>query len=246
MNDPIRHGTLTLATIDIETAPDPQAIDMLAGRDGPSRNVAMHLISAAAWLVMSEDAAGHWSVDELGSEGAPTDEFDILLSINRVMRTLLDADGELATYNGVRHDLPVIRRRASRHWMFGQDGLFPPTPIRHRDVMRSPGLGIGDWPKLREACAGLGFTCDAEQDPIGSGRTLIPRRRKAETDAVATMIIRLHELAADRRDPGTLAHGWTALARHILVKPELRPHLVQFTTSPDLEAAAKRFGEKRL
>lgn len=242
MTDSYRHPPLTIAAIDLETAPDPQAIDLLAGqKDGGRRHVATHRISAAAWLVMRESADGWWEIEELDSQGAPTDEFDILLSLNRVMRLVLDRAGEIATYNGQRHDMPVIRRRAARHWMFEMDGLFPPHPIRHVDAMRTAGLGIGDWPQLREACAGLGFTCDAEQDPMGAGRTLIPRRRKAEVDTVATMIVRLHDLAAERRDVATLARGWKALADHIRHHAAARPHLLQFTSSPDLEAAANRY-----
>lgn len=245
MTKSIRHMPMTLVALDLETAPDPYAVDMLAGGGkAVTRNVAIHHISAAAWLVMSEGADGDWRVVELDSLGTPTDEFDILLSLNRVLQIAADAGGEVVTYNGSRHDFPVIRRRAARQWMFELDGLFPAEPIRHRDVMKSSGLGIGDWPKLREACAGLGFTCDAEQDPIGAGKTLIPRRRKAEVDTVATMILRLHELAAERRDAATLAHSWSALASYIRRHSAARPHLVQFTTSPDLEAAANRFGHR--
>lgn len=242
MAEAIRHMPSTLVAFDLETAPDPYSIDMLAGcKEGFSRNVALHRISAAAWLVMIEQPDGKWRVDELDSLGTPTDEFDILLTLNRVLQIAVDRNGELVTYNGVRHDLPVLRRRATRHWMFELDGIFPARPINHSDVMRSAGLSIGSWPKLREACAGLGFTCDAEQDPLGSGRTLIPRRRKAEVDTVATMILRLHDLAAERRNAATLAQGWFALAEFIKRQGAARPHLVQFTTSPDLEAAVNRF-----
>ncbi|THD34456.1 MAG: hypothetical protein E7773_14805 [Sphingomonas sp.] len=238
MAGPLRHAPLTLVSIDLETAPDPQAMDMLANT---SRNVAVHRISAAAWLVMAEGQGGEWRVEELDSLGTPTEEFDILLALNRVLRIVADRGGELVTYNGQRHDLPIIRGRATRNWMFELDGLFPPSPITHVDVMRAAGLGAGDWPKLREACAGLGFTCDPDQDPVGGGRKLIPRRRKAEVDAVATMILRLHGLAAERRDARTLAGGWSALAEHITHHAAARPHLLQLSTSPDLEAAANQY-----
>lgn len=238
MTQTIRHAPMLLAALDIETAPEPAAMDLLSGRGHPNtRNIAVHAITAAAWLSLGEQEDGTWQVKRCRSWGAPDDEFEILLALDRELFDLASLSGQLVTYNGLRHDLPVIRRRAARHWLFEMSGLFPKQAIDHRDVMRVAGLGIGDWPKLREACAGIGLSCDPDDDPIGHGQTLSSRRRKAEVDVYGTMILRLFELATERRDIRTLTEGWSAIADWILRQRPLSPHLIQFSSSPDLEAA---------
>lgn len=226
-----------IAAIDLETVPDPVAEGLVAfARPSRRAHSALHRIDAFAWVAMAEAADGSWKVDQLTSEGDGTDEFDLLFSIDGLLRGLRERNGQLCSWNGSRHDLPVIFRRASRHWMFDLDGLFPPSPIMHLDLMSAgPGSRGSDWPKLREACAGVGISCN----PTPDGLALIghPRVRKAEVDAIATLLLRLHQMAAQRRDRQMLVKAWTALVAFIQQHRPLDAHLAQFTRSVELEAA---------
>lgn len=226
-----------IAAIDLETVPDPLAEGLVAfARPTRRAHSALHRIDAFAWVAMVEKADGEWKVDRLTSEGDGTDEFDLLLSLDELVRDLRERNGQLCSWNGSRHDLPMIFRRATRHWMFDLDGLFPPSPIHHLDLMSAgAGLRESDWPKLREACAGVGISCN----PTPDGLALIgnPRVRKAEVDAIATLLLRLHQLAGQRQDRRILVKAWSALVDFIRQNRPLDAHLSQFTRSVELEAA---------
>lgn len=224
-----------LMSLDIETAPDPEAARLLAfARPSAKSHAAIHRIIAAAWLRASENEDGRWTIDAFGSCSDDAGEDGILASLDGQLRATASADGEISTYFGAHHDLPVIRRRAIRHWMFGADGIFPQTPIRHVDLIRHGEHSFRDWPKLREACAGLGIPCDPTST---DGDAIHPNARKAEVDTAATWLLRLHLLATERGSRNVLVEGWSALREHIRrVRPNAG-HLRQFTLSSELDAA---------
>ncbi len=222
------------AALDIETSPEARAARLVGGgRAVDLSAAALHEISAAAWIVMEEQPAGEWLVKGPVAFGDPVEEFDILLALDEFLRELREQGGELCTYNGHRHDLPTIRRRAMRSWMFEMDGLFPAEPVKHRDLMPHSG-GKNGSPKLREACAALAVSCDPSptKESVVSARII-----KAEVDATATMLLRLFDLATERRDPTVLARSWFALSEHIRRTRSNGDHLWQFTESPELAAA---------
>lgn len=231
------------AVLDIETAPDPEAV-ALAKRNVDRRSAggsALHAIAAAAVLEAKETDDGLWTVTHLHSWSRPDDdEFRILTGIEAVVAEVAAADGTLVTYNGIRHDLAVLRRRAARHWMFELEGWRCLQTMRHRDLMiENFGSPDATWPSLRDACAALAIPtnhCTTGASAATTGTQL----RKCETDVASTFLLMLHALAMERGSIRPLREGWAALARYAGGPVRNLPHLAQFGRSPLLDVASGR------
>ena len=148
-----------VAVLDIETSYDPYALALLkrsAGRrEAPA---AIHRIFAASALFATERVSDVWEDLSIQSVSAiqdePAGEERILTAIDGWLGRLDAAGGILVTYNGRRHDLPVIARRAARHLNFSAT-LMDAARRRHLDMLEEMRLGFGSLVSLRDAA----WTC---------------------------------------------------------------------------------------
>lgn len=223
-----------IAVIDLETETDPAAIAMI-DRPPKEPGKALLRIATASQLLARETEDG-WVVDEITtSPGIHDDpgldnEEDTLVALDATMRLLKSNNGRLITFNGARHDVPIIQRRAARHLRFDLKGILGPLP-RHLDMMVAVTQPYrSNWPGLQGYAAGLGipatYTLDPRQTKVGR------KIAKGEVDVVITFLLLMYELAIRRGSALPVLQGWTALATFIEGKGAAGEHLKQYARHP--------------
>jgi len=234
-SDSLRNGLGAICVLDIETAPDPHAL-ALAGLKRSKQTddaAALHRIEDVSMLRAYEAPDGTWSEFRLSSYSAKTStEIDVLEAIDEHLEELVHRGGALVTYNGLRHDLPVIRRRAARHLMMGAPWMTRDEIFRHYDVMMmAPGGRLRRWSKLRDTAAGLGIPVAFQLPTRGIG-TATAGIRKSQVDVVATFLVMLYDVSMRRGSEVPIRSGWQALSRYIGAMGPHGDHLAQFTRHP--------------
>lgn len=235
MREPSLKTIRRLAVLDLETAPDPHATGLLQ-RPGSTvkprgDKAAVHRIVAATVLRASE-CGEEWDI--LGIETAEGhtdfDERDMLRLIDEALVWVADGNGTLATFNGERHDLVILRRRAARHLMMGLSGIRGSRSIHHVDLMTGHMLAGGTWYSLREAAAGLGIPVEHRLSTKGIG--MAKTAQKGQTDVAASFLLFLFELAMQRGDAGAVVNGWRALGDYVRSAGPHGDHLAQYRRHP--------------
>lgn len=222
-----------IGVLDIETAPDPQALALLHARPTKAvTSVAVHRIVALSTLRAEERSDASWHVFDLQStaQTEATSEIDMLVKANELLTWLTEDDGMLATYNGKRHDLLVLRRRSARHLLFDLEGIQALPSIWHHDLMVDAMTTGKQWFSLRDHAAGLGIPV-AHQVP---GKGLGPAHateRKGQVDVAATFLVLLYDLALRRGTALPVTSGWRALGDAIRRMGTHGEHLAQFRRS---------------
>lgn len=165
-----------IAVIDLETRRDP----LLAGLITTSKSAGNFIQRIASYSVLQieELASGDWVVG--GFYSVEDDEIAILRAIDHDAETR----PTFLTYNGLRHDLPTIRRRLMRHRLFELEHAARMNTLPHVDLYDFPAVPSGSaHGSLQDRCAGLGM--DARN------RTYQPRdarpSQKGERDVIATL-----------------------------------------------------------
>ncbi|MES3100603.1 hypothetical protein [Sphingomonas faeni] len=219
--------------LDLETAPDPMALRLLAPRERTKGSSATHRIAVASMLKADELTTGGWRVASVGSVriSDDLDEIDVIIAIDKAILAISESGGTLITYNGNRHDLVMIRMRAAAHMMFELQGVAALARIKHRDLMTESIAAGGQWFKLRDVAAGLGIPVAHEVANAGIG-TGSRSARKGEVDVAVTFLVFLHDLAHRRSEAGPVLEGWRALGDHIRRAGPLGEHLAQFRRHP--------------
>ncbi len=214
--------------VDIETAP-PRSSASPTELGSAKQTSATHEITAIAVLIASRDAGPSWTVETIQSwDRSRCDEFEILLALNRKLVGLLSAATTVVTFNGIRHDLPVIRRRAAVHRMFDLSAWASLLRCRHRDLMTDGMGGPGaQWMSLRNTCNSLLIPTESNFAKAAMATTDVARR-KCETDVCSTFVLLLYTLAMEAADERELVNGWHALATYTRSQHPDRPHLLQF------------------
>lgn len=222
----------TVCVLDLETAPDPLALALTRRKAVNEMSGPLFRIVSASVLFASELAHDEWSSISIRSEhdfdASPGGEERVLEKIDSWLQDVVQCDGLLITYNGVRFDLPMIARRGARHLMFHLNGVMRDPPIRHHDLMFAGGRSVATkWHSLRHAAAGLGIPvhCQIEERGIGVANKAV---RKGEADVVATFLLFLYELAMRRGSPAPVVTGWRALGDHIRQMGPHGEHLAQY------------------
>lgn len=228
--------------LDIETAPDPHAVT-LAGRRGRPASGQLREIVAASMLTFVEEAGGGYADFALASvDRSSSEERSMLRSIEAVLADVA-VDGVLVTFNGRAFDLPVLRMRQLRWWLFAAAAVpaIAADPARHVDVMLELSLdGAGRWPTLADACASVGF-CLAAPARAHVADTPPVEVEKCERDVVATAILYFYVLAGRRADATPLLAGLPALGRFLRGPGCGGGHLHRFARS-DLLSEPKAWG----
>lgn len=195
----LKEATRKIIVLDIETGNDPAALAMLGEPRGRGERPAIQRIRSACVLIASST---HHRPIELRSYHE--DGEDLILER---LADDLDRGAEegalLVTFEGRRHDLPTIRRRAGRHMLFQRAGLthWCGGGGTHLDLARDvyPPNNAGS---LREA----GF--DIPLPEIGRQGDPPLHVRKGQLDCIATYLLLLHEQALSRGDGSYLLTGW--------------------------------------
>jgi hypothetical protein len=228
-----QEGTSLFGVLDIETAP-PRSIATPPVLGSERRTSATHEITAIALLVARRTAPGDWEVDRLHSwDASRHDEFTMLLRFSREAIRLATAGGTVVTFNGRRHDLPVILRRAAFHRMFELPAWRQLARLSHRDLMTDGLCGReAPWLSLRDTCDSLLIPWDADFAKAAAA-TPDARRRKCETDVCSTFALLLYTLAMENSNGRELVGGWLALASHAKRLHARSPHVLQFAIAAE-------------
>lgn len=248
----IRRGLV----LDIETAPDRTAVTA-AGRTPRTASVWLHRIVAVSLLSFAEQAAPIGFDDFalatiLALPDGHRGHGDLLADADAMEATLLDAverafgdlgeTGQLITFNGAQHDLPMLQIARWRHGLFSKSRMAPwqhQAADQHHDVMeRLCTTGLRRWPALVDACAAFAIPCDPTLQPE-QGALLNPAIRKSQTDVAATFLLYLMVEAGRHGSAAVVDRGWTALATHLLRTAPTLPHLTQFAFAPRARRAIR-------
>lgn len=237
MKGSLAQGENLVCVLDLETALD-EAAAYCAGYKGGAIPPELQKIVTASLLVAHENADGSWTGLDLRSFSSSDCEFDVIMDLLDFAASLTADRGILITYNGTAHDLPVLKRRAARHWMFGLPGLVRLQTMQHTDLMLLQRRGRGaSYPTLRDACAGLSLGL-----PGSRGTRLkdhLSSVGKCESDVVATYLLALYEIAMARGSPSPLRQGWEALECYLANVRPRRAHLDGFVGHPLLRASRR-------
>lgn len=230
MKEALAESIGLVCVIDVETAPDPIAASYAAVRGRSTDDkTALHRLTDASMLFAREDADGGWSGFDLRSFTIEDDDEERLLrNIDGQLQRVGDGVGRLASFNGISHDLPVLRRRAARHLAFDLPGIFPVRDQAHLDLMRIvPSPRPWRPGSLRDQAAGLGMPVAYQfgRDGIGARSKGI---RKSQVDVSATFILMLYEIAARRGRADPVIRGWRAFGDYIRRMGPHGEHLAQF------------------
>ena len=213
MNRIPEHEAPLVGVLDIETGLDPIAAGLVGGtRAGLAGKVALHRVRAATLLTARTDGdtvevvIRSWHVD-------PSGEDEVVAAIDADLAALGADGGRLATFNGRRHDLPVLRRRLAAHMRFDGRGVWSwlGRDAPHVDIMTDAQPAGAKWASLQEEAAGLGIAMPAApsaRDPAGAAR-------QSEIDCATTYLVYLHLIAGATGNGRPLLAGWRGLAAAI-------------------------------
>lgn len=241
---PTGGGMRRCCVLDIEVAPDPHA-RVLAGRRGavPIDSPLNRVVNASV-MTFRQDGEGRiagfdllsFHVDEYG-------EADVVANVDRVLAGVHADGGMLVTYNGIAHDVPILRGRQLRWWQCSAVGIaaFAEGEGDHVDLMIEIAGSGRRWAKLSDACASVGFSLRGPA-PIGQERTIPYEVEKCELDVVGTTVLMLYVLAAKSRSEEPLSRGLPALGSRLRAIVGGRPHLERFALSPLLGEDACAWG----
>lgn len=231
------------AVLDLETAPDRHAQVLARRQRGVPRGSPLNEIVAASVLRFDERDEGFDGFRLMSWHRDVHLETDIIANIEVELGRVAEA-GTLVTFNGIGHDLPVLRMRQMR-WRMVEAGAIPSIGDRedaHADVMLEMSLGgEGRWPSLSDGCAAVGFSL-AGPVTVGRGTDIPIETEKCERDVVGTGMLFLHLLAAQRRSMGTLIDGLAALGSFLRTTAAGRPHLERLALNRQLQAGSSAWG----
>lgn len=232
-----------VVVVDIETAPDPQTLCLLKKEQGIARATwAIQRIETACILVAVEDQR-NIKVSEFicraidaPRERERADEPDILALIG--VHLEIDAPTTtLVSFNGLAHDLPIMRRRAFVNKMSECPAFSANPHFHHEDLMHSLGAEPSSTRvPLLQAAGGLGIPV-LHRFPLRTAPPATQRMRKCEVDVIATFLLYTQMLAARRCNPGFFDTAWQAIADHLGVMNPKGEHLAQFVRMHHLRTA---------
>lgn len=243
---------MTLAMVlDIETAPDRallhrQGLTIHAAQANPS----LHRLSAYAGLSFE---VGKDSLpcrfDMTSALVAPESSAPVLEDCEPEGHALATIDamlqrlggGLLITFNGGRHDLPLLTRRraaVARRCIAPIVARYEHCDMMHqwrRAVRTGTGRQSRTWPSLAQICAQTGIP----HDVCNSSGEVCALVRKCETDVLATFLLYLLHCAGGDCEAARFCSGWTALAGWCLAAP-MQEHRRQFAFGAGARAAIQR------
>lgn len=216
-------GPRSLAVVDIETVPDPDAMSLAHRLSGDgTRRAALHRVVCASVLRAVEGPGGFSALDLRSFDETAHDEAVIVGFVDLLLPDPADASSTLVTYNGRRADLRILRHRACANWLFAVPALagWTGSPAgRHVDLLeRGFGVGAGDRWSLSDVCAGLGLAIR----PGLLGRSVARLHGEGRMDAVVehnrmdvlgTFLAYGYHRSLETGDDAFAASAWDGVAR---------------------------------
>lgn len=230
--------------LDIETRMDEFA-RKIASDGRPAGKTHIREVVCASMVRLEFDEA--FNVISSKLESFHQDEFDeptILSNVDDWLETNTAAGGELVTYNGLFHDLPILRGRLVRWWHFGAAGIRHHFNHGHLDLAEWLRAGGRGFPSLRDACAGIGISI---KPPTFLGRqsNLAPYEvLKCELDVLGTAILLFHYLAEIEGSDKPLARGLIGLGKEVRLLARGKQHLETLALNPVFARAPAPWGRR--
>ena len=223
-----------IRVVDIETRLGDEACALAGGGSFSIERAALHEVVAAAVLSAELDASGRFGGVRLTGVDAGRGEAQLLVELDRLLMPAADG-GVLVTFNGAAHDLPVLRRRADRHWLF--DLFSAPGWTRgDNDGHVDLAVATGRRGSLIDACAGLGFS--AAPWLARAVRTRPDPAGKARVDVAATFMLYAYGLSREMGSAASVASAWLSLSAALRRAYPTDPDLEEFTRNRWVVAAA--------
>lgn len=148
------------AVLDIETMPCQDAMAITVRGACDPKRPALHQLCSAAVLTGTETSDGFKDVEVAVFTRQRLSEVEMLGCLDVVLPDPADSSSKLIVYNGLVHDLRVLRLRLAANWMFSArvlSGWCIPERGRVLDMMVEGFGGRGKYWNLPDLCAGLGF-----------------------------------------------------------------------------------------
>jgi len=226
----------SFAVLDIETAPSDASI-VLAGRGSGDRSMLHEMTAASVLRFRRNGACGFDDFRMLSVGGSGEDEADMLRALRIGLDDAHGAGATLVTWNGIAHDLPTLRTRAARHWLFGAFALprWDAAPD-HLDLMRDGPWAGGRWSSLVDTCAALGVPALLEEQS-GPRCTLSTPVRKCQLDVAVTALLLMYGVSEREADARPLMAGWVGLAGALSRHRRGATHLRGVVRHPFVRAA---------
>lgn len=211
------------AVLDIETAPAADLV-VAAGRRSAAgfARPCLHKVVCATVLTYRQCLrSGAFSGVELHTFTTERDpEASVLVGIDLMLPDPTDPDARVVTWNGVQHDMRMLRTRATALWMTGLRALRGWTSQgcrdRHLDLMRSGGGGAGNWSRLRDVCASMGVSLHPGDETMTRALAAGAWDRVAahnRMDVLGTFLVYAARDGFDRGCPVPSATAWSEVAR---------------------------------
>lgn len=235
--------------IDVETVPDQDAA-ALAPRGavaGRSRRI-LHRVVCATLMSFAEGRE-HGELRCLGMRTVTLERMEEGPLLGAIDGLLPDPDDErslLVTFAGAMHDIPVLKQRAMRLWMFDMPRVRGWAERRgnHHDMMYAFGARP-PHPSLAEVTALIGANLEGARsgDPAtrwierGDWAPIVKRNRN---DVCATFLAYAYWSAWRRGCELPVATAWTTLAAHVRSLKDAGHPMQEFSRHHMVDLAARR------
>lgn len=232
-----------LLFLDIETRPDDLA-RRLAQQKGTRSTLHLREIVNVSCLHREAAAQGKWLLRSFHRESV--EEADLLENVDAILSGHVGQGGALITYNGVEHDLPVLRARQVRWWQCHRAGLLPylEGEALHVDVFQAFTRAGRPYGRLADACASVGIALRGPTLLEVDRLELAREQEKGEVDVVGTAAAFFY-LCADRSAAiECLAEGLAGLGQFLAHQATYSPHLRAMANNPNVAASAGPWGKQ--
>jgi hypothetical protein len=234
-------STAPLLFLDVEARSD-EAARRLSGKAESGASFGPKKIIAASCLSRFAEASGtKWELRNYHCAKMP--EADLLSNVHAQVQRLAATGGVLITYNGVQHDLPLLRDRQSRWWQFEDAAILDYAEGRHPhlDLLNARREGGRRPGSLAEACASLGI-CLLGPNTL-QGKSLIPREvEKADLDVIGTAALFFYVVGSRGRRTDTTRDGLVSLGAFLRQVAPHSPHLRTLSRNPQFGPDCRAWG----
>lgn len=237
-----RPGILVL---DVEARGDTVA-RKLARRTQGSPSLLLREITSVSCLRLHAGCHAAWQLETFHREH-DLDEAQLLAAVDREVRSAAAEGAVLVTYNGLEHDLPLLRSRQVRWWQCHHDGLltYLDGVHPHVDVMRELPRGGSRYARLTDACASLGVSLFGPSR-FEADREVPIEQEKGELDVVGTALLYFFLLADRLANRELLLERLDSLAAFLARQAVFRPHLKALAINPLFALAQKQPEQPKL
>lgn len=229
-----------LLFLDVEAKADAAARILSGARQGGSFGPSK-LVAASCLTRWFPGQQAEWRL--LSYHCNEMTEADLLVNVHTVVDKVARDGGVLVTFNGEQHDLPLLRERQSRWWLFEAGAIldFMEGRRRHIDLLQERRWAGRKPGSLAECCASVGISLQ-EPSEVVSTRSSPRETRKADIDVIGTAAMFFY-LAGDRgRTTALTRNGLISLGQFLNSAAKHQRHLSALAGNPQLSQAGRPWG----